>query len=123
MLLRPAPPFLLAVTLLAIVTAPTFFNQLQTNFADIPLAMLIALGVAALAAWLRSGEPGLLPAAALFLGAGALTKTEGQLFALAAFLAARLVARRAQLRPLALAARGRGRDRPARGGIWLGSTT
>ena len=42
-------PMLLAATLLALVTAPTFFNQLQTNYADIPLAMFIALGVAALA--------------------------------------------------------------------------
>jgi hypothetical protein len=78
-------------------------NQLQTNFADVPLAMLLALGVSALAAWLRAGEAGLLPAAALFLGAGAITKNEGELFALAAFGAAALVARRAQLRPLALA--------------------
>ena len=97
-------PFLLATALLAIVTAPSVFNQLQTNFADIPLAMLIALGVAALATWSRTGEPGLLPVAALFLGAGAITKSEGGLFALAAFLAAAIVARRAQLRPLALAA-------------------
>jgi hypothetical protein len=64
--------------------------------------MLIALGVAALAVWLRTGEPGLLPSAALFLGAGTLTKSEGGLFALAAFVAAAIVARRAQLRPLAL---------------------
>ena len=70
--------------------------------------MLIALGVAALAAWLRSGEPGLLPAAALFLGAGAITKNEGELFALAALVAAALVARREQRRPLAArGARGR----------------
>ena len=34
------PPVLLAATLLAVVTAPTFFRQLQTNFADVPVAML-----------------------------------------------------------------------------------
>jgi hypothetical protein len=33
--------------LLAIVAAPTFFNQLQTNYADLPLAIFVALGVAA----------------------------------------------------------------------------
>ena len=44
-----------------------FFNQLQTNYADVPLAMFAALGVAALATWLRTGRSGLLPAAALFL--------------------------------------------------------
>src|SRR5262249_47475559 len=74
------------------------------NFADMPLAMLVALGVAALAAWLPSGAPGLLPAAALFLGAAALTKNEGELFALAAYVAAACVAGRARLRPLGLAA-------------------
>ena len=103
-----APPLLLAATLLAVLTAPAFFGQLQTNFADVPLAMLIALGVAALAAWLRSGAPGLLPAATLFLGAGALTKNEGELFALAAFLAALARgAARAQRRPLAAGPRWR----------------
>src|SRR4051794_8500012 len=41
-----AMPLLLAATLLAIVTAPTYYNQLQSNFADVPLAMFVALGVA-----------------------------------------------------------------------------
>ena len=114
-------PFLLAGTLLAIVTAPSVFNQLQTNFADIPLAMLISLGVVALAVWLRTGEPGLLPAAALFLGAGTLTKSEGLLFALAALAAAAIVAPPRA----AAAARGRhsrdGRDLRAVGRVDLGA--
>ena len=97
-------PILLAATLLALVAAPTFVNQLQTNYADVPLAMFVALGVAALASWLRTGEEGMLPAAALFLAAGALTKNEGELFALTAILAALAVARRAQRRPILLAA-------------------
>ena len=97
-------PVLLAATLLAVVTAPSFFNQLQTNYADVPLAMFVALGVAALAAWLRTGAEGLLPAAALFLAAGALTKNEGECFALTAFVAAALVTRGGQRRPLAAAA-------------------
>jgi hypothetical protein len=91
------PPFLLASVLLAAVTAPTFFNQLPSNYADVPVAVFVALGVAALAT-----EQ--LPAATLFLGAAALTKNEGEMFALMAFIAAALVARRAQLRPLAVAA-------------------
>ena len=98
-----AHPLLLAATLLALITAPTFLIQLQTNFADIPLACFVALGVASLAAWLRSSAPGLLPASALFLGAAALTKNEGEMFALAAFVAAAFVATRAQLGPLAFA--------------------
>jgi hypothetical protein len=99
-----APPVLLAATLVAVVTAPAFLFQLETNFADIPVAMLIGLGLASLAAWLRGGGPGLLPAAALFLGAGALTKNEGELFALAAYVIAFAVARAPQRRPLAWAA-------------------
>jgi hypothetical protein len=99
-----APPLLLAAVLLAILTAPTFFNQLQSNFADVPLAMLLALGISALAAWLKSDEPGLLPAATLFLGAAALTKNEGELFALVAFVAAALIAGRPRLRSLGIAA-------------------
>ena len=30
------PPLLLASVLLAILTTPTFFNQLQSNYADVP---------------------------------------------------------------------------------------
>ena len=104
LLRHAARPFLVAAALLAIMTAPSVFNQLQTNFADIPLAMLIGLGVAALAVWLRTGKAGMLPAAALFLGAGTLTKSEGLAFAIAALLAAAVAARRARLRPLALTA-------------------
>src|SRR5262249_60983362 len=98
-----APPFVLAISLLAIVSAPMFFGQLQTNDADVPVAMMIALGVAALAAWLRSGEHGLLPAAVTFLAAGALTKNEGEVFVLAAFIAAIVAAGRLQRRPLLIA--------------------
>ena len=47
----------------------------------------------------------MLPAAALFLAAGALTKNEGEMFALTAILAALAVARGGQRRPLLLAAR------------------
>jgi hypothetical protein len=86
-------PTLLAAVLLAIVAAPTFFNQLQTNYADVPLSIFVALGVAALAT--RQ-----LPVAALFLGAAALTKNEGEMFVLAAFLAAAAVTPRRQLRAL-----------------------
>jgi hypothetical protein len=107
LLRRHVSSLLLAATLLAIVTAPAFLAQLQTNFADMPLAMLMGLGVAALGVWLTDGVTdgtGLLAAAALFLGAAATTKNEGELFALAAYVSAAVVARRSQLRPLAWAA-------------------
>jgi hypothetical protein len=99
-----APKLLLASALAAILAAPSFFNQLQTNFADVPLAMLLALGVAALAVWIRRGGPGLLEAAALFLAAAVLTKAEGELFVLSAFVVAAVVVGRERLRPLGLAA-------------------
>ncbi len=104
LLRRHVSSLLLAATLLAIVTAPAFFAQLQTNFADMPLAMLMGLGVATLGVWLSDGGTGLLAAAALLLGAAALTKNEGELFALAAYAAAAVVARRSQLRMLGAAA-------------------
>ncbi len=99
-----ASPLMLAATLLAVVTAPTFVIQLQTNYADVPLAVFVAVGTAALALWLRRDAPGLLPAATLFLSAAVLMKNEGEMFALAAFIAAALVAQRSQRRSLGLAA-------------------
>jgi hypothetical protein len=104
LLRRSTNPLLLAGTLLAIVTAPAFFDRLLSGSADIPLAVFLALGVTSLALWLRSGQSGLLTAATLFLGAAAITQTEGECFVLAGFVAAALVSRRAQRRPLAIAA-------------------
>jgi hypothetical protein len=66
--------------------------------------MLTALGVALLAIWLSEDDGSLLALAALFFGAAAITKNEGETFALAAYLAAAVVAGRGRLRPLALAA-------------------
>jgi len=92
-------PLLLASVLLAIVAAPTFFSQLQTNYADVPLATFVALGLASLAT-------GRLRLAALFLGAAALTKNEGEMFALAALLAGLLVVPRRRWLDLAACAVG-----------------
>ena len=117
------PALLLAAVLLAAITAPTFIYQLPSNFADVPVAVFVALGVASLGVWLRGGGEGLLPAAALFLGAAALTKNEGEMFALMAFVAAALVAQHAQLRPLALAACCRRRRSTCRGASGSGPTT
>ena len=100
---RWASPLVLAASLLAIVTAPAFFDRLLSGSADIPLAMFVALGVASLAAWARSGEVGFLTAAALFLGAAALTDNAGEWLAVAALVAAGLATRPAAWRPLAAA--------------------
>jgi Dolichyl-phosphate-mannose-protein mannosyltransferase len=90
---------LLGVVVLAILAAEPVLKQLSTNLADVPLAFLVALGIAALARWVAADERWALVCAALFLGAATLTKSEGALFALAAFAAA-LPTARGRLRPL-----------------------
>jgi hypothetical protein len=88
LLWRRAPSVLIAATALAILAAPEVLQQLGTGYADIPLAFFVALGVVALARWLADREAGMLPLAVLFLGAGTLTKSEGAVFAAAAFVPA-----------------------------------
>jgi hypothetical protein len=79
---------LVALTVLAILAAPPVLGLLGSNYADVPLAFLVSLGIVALARWLVDSEPALLVFAALFLGAATLTKDEGSMFATAAFLPA-----------------------------------
>jgi hypothetical protein len=100
-------PPVAGVCALAVVVAPEVLYQLSTNFADVPLALFVGLGVAALAVWIDSGDRAALVCAAIFLGGAGMTKNEGSLFALAAFAAAfAVVARggRDRLRPHAAAA-------------------
>jgi 4-amino-4-deoxy-L-arabinose transferase-like glycosyltransferase len=85
--LRPSSePLLAGAAILAVLSAPAVFAQLGTNFADIPVAFFVALGIAALAGWLSSQAGWLLVVGAVFLAAGALTKSEGMLFAAAALV-------------------------------------
>jgi 4-amino-4-deoxy-L-arabinose transferase-like glycosyltransferase len=87
-LLAPRVPLLLAgLVTLAIVSAAGTIQQLASGLADVPLAFFVVLGVVALARWLDTDETPVLACAALFLGAAALTKSEGALFALAAAVA------------------------------------
>jgi hypothetical protein len=98
-LLRERVPAMLAgLGVLAIVSATAFVKQLSTNYADVPLALFVALGAVCLARWLSEGDRTLLPAAALFFGTATLTKPEGLLFALAAFIAALAAGGRARVR-------------------------
>jgi hypothetical protein len=98
-LLRERVPAALAgLGVLAIVSATAFVKQLSTNYADVPLALFVALGAVCLARWLAEGDTTLLPVAAVFLGAATLTKPEGLLFALAAVIAALIAGGRARLR-------------------------
>jgi hypothetical protein len=98
-LLRERVPVALAgLGVLAIVSATAFVKQLSTNYADVPLALFVALGAVCIARWLSEGDKTLLPAAALFLGTATLTKPEGLLFALAALIAALAAGGRTRLR-------------------------
>ena len=93
-LLRERVPAALAgAAILAIVAADSTLRQLAGNLADIPLAFFVALGVVALARSLLDEGSGLLPVAAIMLGAATLTKPEGLLFAAAALIPFVLIAR------------------------------
>lgn len=97
------PPLLLWPSLLAIALAPAVFDQLLTAYADVPLALMFAIGVAAAGRWLITNERWSLAVAALCFAGALLTKNEGSLFVLAAFLGL-FVAARNRWRPLAVAA-------------------
>jgi hypothetical protein len=85
-------PVLLAFVA-AIACAPAFLLQLQTGYADVPLAVLVAAGLAASGRWLVRDEGPWLALAALFFAAAALTKNEGMLFASSALVPLLAVAR------------------------------
>jgi hypothetical protein len=85
------PAGILAVGLLALLSAGPVLPQLSTNLADIPLAFFCALGLVSLGRFLATTEPWTLVTATLFFGAAMLTKSEGLLFASAALAATALV--------------------------------
>jgi hypothetical protein len=95
-----------------IAVIPSVTQQLMTLYADIPMAILLLLGVLALGRWIAERTTALLVLAVLFLGAAANTKNEGLTAAISALVAAGLVIgagaprgrRLAQLRPLLIAA-------------------
>jgi hypothetical protein len=97
------PTILLWPSLLAFVLAPAVFDQLLSAYADLPLALFFAVGAAAAARWLVSNERWALAVAALSFAAALLTKNEGALFVLAAFVGLGLAAGR-RWRGLALVA-------------------
>jgi hypothetical protein len=97
------PPVLLWPSLLAVASAPAVFDQLLTAYADLPLALVFAVGAAAGARWVSANERWALAVAALCFAGALLTKNEGSLFVLAAFLGL-LVATPARWRQVAIAA-------------------
>jgi hypothetical protein len=92
--------------LVAVVPAVT--NQLVTAYADIPMALFLALGILLLGEWLRTRDPRLLALSVLLLAASGNTKNEGLMaagVALVVAAAATLLARRrADLRVLGIGA-------------------
>jgi hypothetical protein len=97
------PALLLWLSLIAIALAPAVFDQLLTAYADVPLALVFAIGVAAAGRWLVTDERWSLAVATLCFGGALLTKNEGTLFVLTVFVALLLVAAR-RWRALAVAA-------------------
>jgi hypothetical protein len=96
-------PLLLWPTLVAVALAPEVFDQLLTAYADIPLALVFAVGLAAAGRWLVANERWALVLATLCFAGAALTKNEGTLFVVAALLGL-LLAARTRWRPVALGA-------------------
>jgi hypothetical protein len=78
-------PLLLWTLLGAVALAPAVFDQLLTAYADLPLALVFALGVAAAGRWLLTDERWALAVATLCFAGALLTKNEGTLFVAAAF--------------------------------------
>jgi hypothetical protein len=102
---RVARPAIVALAALVIVSASQFLFQLLTHYADVPLAIFVASGVAAGGVWLADdADAWALTCFVAFLGMAGLTKNEGLLFA-AAGVGALLVAaaRTPRLRPALVA--------------------
>jgi hypothetical protein len=97
------PPLVLWISVLALALAPAVFDQLLTAYADLPLALVFGVGVAAIGRWTSTNERWALAIATLCLGGTLLTKNEGSLLVLAVFLGLLVVARR-RWRALAVAA-------------------
>jgi hypothetical protein len=90
-------------TLGAVALAPAVYDHLLTAYADLPLALIFAVGFAAAGRWLVTDERWALSVAALCFAGTLLTKNEGTLFVAAAFLGLLLAAPR-RWRPVLVAA-------------------
>jgi hypothetical protein len=98
-----AHPVVLWLSLLALALAPAVFDQLLTAYADLPLALVVGVGVAAAGRWVVTDERWALAFASFCFAGALLLKNEGSLFVLAVFAGLLVVAHR-RWRPLAVAA-------------------
>jgi hypothetical protein len=97
------PAVVLWLSLFALALAPAVFDQLLTAYADLPLALMFGVGIAAAGRWVITNERWPLALAAFCFAGTLLTKNEGSLFVLAVFLGL-LAAARGRWRALAVAA-------------------
>ena len=97
------PALILWLSLFALALAPAVFDQLLTAYADLPLALVFGVGVAAAGRWVITNERWALALATFCFAGALLTKNEGSLFVLAVFLGL-LAAAHARWRALAVAA-------------------
>ena len=88
---RRAPAAVVALVVLSIGASPFVLARLASNYADVPLAFFVSLGLVALVLAIESRSSRLLCLAALFLAAAALTKNEGMVFTGLALVSAWLV--------------------------------
>ena len=80
------PAVVLWPALLALSLAPAVFDQLLTAYADLPLALTFAVALTAAARWLVTNERWALTLASLVFAGALLTKNEGLLFVIAAYV-------------------------------------
>jgi hypothetical protein len=80
------PALVLWLSLFALALAPAVFDQLLTAYADIPLALVFGVGVASAGRWVITNERWALALATFCFAGALLTKNEGSLFVVAAFL-------------------------------------
>jgi hypothetical protein len=106
-------PIVWAPVLLLAVLAPGIWEQLLTDFTDVPMAIFAGMGAIALGLWLNRGDEGegdegggrFLALAAVMLGAAANTKNEGLMVAVALLAVAGVigVVRHSRIRPFLFA--------------------
>jgi hypothetical protein len=88
---RITRPLIYAPILLAAALAPGVWEGVLSAYADVPMALFLAVGALLIGLWLAQGRPTDLALGALFLAAAASTKNEGLSAALAVLVASALV--------------------------------
>lgn len=88
---RLVSPVVWVLLAFAVAFAPGVWGQLQTGYADVPMALLLGIGVLLLGLWMAERNVSQLALATLFLAAAASTKNEGLTGAVCALVVAALI--------------------------------